>query len=54
MALTKGEAVQVLGRTVEKFGKALDDEETPNEITREELMAILQSAAADAFKEFSD
>ncbi len=52
--LTKGEIVQVLGRTVERVGKKLDDEDTPNEVTREELSQIIQETLGDVLTEYAD
>ena len=52
--LTKGEVVQVLGRAVEDVGKKLDDENTPNEITKDELRAIIQQVISDLLSEYTD
>lgn len=54
MALTKGEIVQVLGRTVENVGKKLDDDETPDKVTKDELMEIIQGTLGDLLSEFAD
>ena len=52
--LTKGEAVQVIGKMVVAVGAALDDEKTPDKITKGELFEILQNGVTDALKEMAD
>ena len=54
MALTKGEIVQVVGRLVVNVGEKLDDEATPNTISKEEVFDMVQDLLSDALKEFSD
>jgi len=54
MALTKGEVVQCAGRLVERVGIALDDEETPDKISLEEALKMLQDTIVDIMKEYSD
>jgi len=54
MALTKGEIVQVAGRLVTKIGQAIDDEQTPNQITKDEVFQIVQDGLGDLLKEYSD
>ena len=54
MALTKGEAVKVVGNMVVALGDALEDEKTPDKITKEELFDIIKNGAMEAFKEYAD
>ncbi len=54
MALTKGEAVKVVGKMVVALGDALEDEKTPDKITKEELFSIIQGGVTDALKEYAD
>ena len=54
MALTKGEVVQVLGRTVEKIGFAFDDEESPDVVTKEEIFELVKDTLQDLLAEYSD
>jgi len=52
--LTKGEMVQVLGRAVERLGKALDDPATPDKITLAEAMDMVQKTVTDILSEWGD
>ena len=52
--LTKGEMVQVLGRAVERLGKAFDDPATPEKITLAEAMDMVQKTVTDILAEWSD
>lgn len=54
MALTKGEIVQVLGRTVERVGVSLDDPQSPDVVTKEELSQIIQQTLGDILTEYAD
>ena len=54
MALKKGEVVQILGRAVERVGLKLDDPETPDEVTKDELTEIIQQTIADLLSEYTD
>jgi len=54
VALTKGEVVQVLGRTIERIGMDLDDPDTPNKVSKEEILQLIQDVLTDLLKEFSD
>ena len=54
MALKKGEIVQVLGRAVERVGQKLDDPDTPDEVTKEEISEIIRETIADLLSEYTD
>lgn len=54
MAFTKGEAFQIAGRAMERIGKKLDDPETPNELTKEEIASIIQETLLDVLAEYND
>lgn len=54
MALTKGEIVQVIGRTLENVGKKLDDAETPDELTRDEVYELIRAFVYDLLQEYED
>ena len=54
MALTKGEAVKVVGKMVVAVGEALDDDVTPDKVTKDELFQIIQNGVTDALKEYAD
>ena len=54
MAITKGEAVQVLGRSIQKVGEYLDDEKTPDKIDKDELIDLIKTTIMDAYSEFAD
>ena len=54
MALTKGEAVKIAGGIVVKVGEALEDENTPDVITKDEMFNIIKEAAQELFTEYSD
>jgi len=54
MALTKGEVVQVIGRLVENVGKKLDDAESPNELTRDEVYELVRGFIHDVLQEYED
>ena len=54
MPLTKGEIVQVVGRLTTNVGVKLDDPETPNELTKDEIFELITSFVEDALKEYAD
>ncbi len=49
--LTSGEALIVAGKTIQKAGEALHDD---NKISREEWTDIIKTAATEAWKEYTD
>ena len=54
MALTKGEVVQVVGRLVENVGKKLDDTESPDKLTKNEVYELIRGFVYDLLQEYED
>ena len=54
MALTAAEALKVGGGLVIAIGDALEDSETPNEVTKDEIIALLTDTLLKLLSEYSD
>ncbi len=51
MALTKGEAFQIVGQLLDRIGKAFEDD---GRVSAAEISSILTATASHALKEYAD
>lgn len=51
MALTKGEIIQVLGRTIVNVGEELEKDD---EISKEDIFDIIKNTVQELLKEYAD